>query len=161
MSRRKKRRLSKQQIRVIDAHNVCYQVSSLRQYMHNDPERARRAFEDMIGDQDRCHVFYDGGPGGEERRQHRGSLVIHYSGERSADDCIVEWLNYQNCNEITVISDDRHLQMRAKELGTRISTVVDFLNNLDEQKIQEPGIDEIPPSDTEIDFWKDQFGVND
>ena len=161
MSRKNKRRLIKQYIRVIDAHNVCYQVSSLRRYMHDDPERARRAFEDMLGDQDRCHVFYDGGPGGEERRQHRGALVIHYSGERSADDCIIEWLSYQNCHEIIVISDDRHLQMRAKERGTRISTVVDFLNNLDHSAGDEPRIDEVPPSDSEIDFWKDQFGVTD
>ena len=161
MSRKNKRRLIKQRIRVIDAHNVCYQVPSLRQHMNNDPERARRAFEDMIGDQNRCHVFYDGGPGGEQRRQHRGSLVIHYSGLRSADDCIVEWLSYQDCHEITVISDDRHLQMRAKELGTRVSNVIDFLNNIDEQDTHQPGIDELPPSDTEIDFWKEQFGVSD
>ena len=159
MARRHKKKLQRQRLLVIDAHNVCHQDHELRQLMLGDPERARRSLEQRIGDRPRCHVFYDGGPGGEERRQHRGSLAIHYSGQRTADDCIAEWLSYQDIGLLTVVTDDRHLQMRVKEFGAKIVSVQDFLNDLEDQAPSEPAIDEIPPDQDEIDFWKDQFGV--
>ncbi len=159
MSRRHKKKLHRQRLLVIDGHNVCFQDPELRHLMHDDPERARRAFELKIGDRDNCHIFYDGGPGGEERRQHHGTLSIHYSGTRSADDCINEWLSYQDKSLITVVTDDRHLQTRVKSFGAQILPVVDFLHSLHDIPDNKPGIDELPPSQDEIDFWTDQFNA--
>lgn len=160
MSRRNKKRLHRQRLLIIDAHNVCYQDPQLRDLMNEDPERARRAFELRIGDRIHCHIFYDGGPGGEERRQHRGNLSIHYSGQRSADDCISEWLSYQDKALISVVTDDRQLQARVRANGAKIVPVVDFLHSLSSAQPAQPGIDEVPPSQTEVDFWMEQFGVD-
>lgn len=160
MARRHKHKLFKQRVLVIDAHNVCYQDAELKHLMHHDIERARRLFEQRVGQRPRCHIFYDGGPGGEERRQHNGSLSIHYSGTRSADDCIAEWLSYQDNGLLSVVTDDRHLQMRVKQFGAKFVTVNEFLNSLTEEVENEIPIDQQTPDQDEIDFWKDQFGVD-
>lgn len=159
MKRRHKRRLHQQRILVIDGHNVCHQDDHLQRLMQRDPESARRALEQRIGERAQCHIFYDGGPGGEERRQHHGSLAIHYSGNRSADDCILEWLSYQDCDLVSVVTDDRGLQLRVRGSGAQTVRVSDFLNSLHQTEPDKPGIDEVPPSQDEIDFWKNEFGV--
>lgn len=161
MSRRGRRRSKRRRgsLLVIDGHNLCYQDPELRQLLQQDSEHARRALEARIGDRAGCHLFYDGGPGGEERRQHHGKLAIHYSGKRSADDCLVEWIAYQNVEEMTVVTDDRELQMRVRSAGATLISCSDFLDSLSHSPDTQPGIDELPPSQDEIDFWKDEFGA--
>lgn len=142
----------------IDGHNVCYQCPDIAAAMHRDMEEGRRLFEQSTLRQNNrnWHIFYDGGPGGLQRRQNAQTLSLHYSGsERNADDCLIEWLHYQQ-TIITVVSNDRELCMRAEALGAITISAQNFLDYIDTADPL-PAIDENPPSQTEVDFWTDQF----
>ncbi|NRA39771.1 MAG: NYN domain-containing protein [Planctomycetes bacterium] len=156
MSKRSRKSLRNSNTLAIDGHNVCYQCPEIANAMQQEMETGRRLFEQRVGLHRPWHIFYDGGPGGLQRRQSESKLSLHYSGgANSADNILIEWLRYQH-QAITVISNDRELQMRAQALGAHCVEVHDFLDYIDQPE-NGRDIDEAPPSQAEIDFWTDQF----
>jgi len=72
----------------------------------------------------RAILFFDGDA---ERRAELGALAVRPSGAASADDAILEEIRRSRApRECTVVTEDRALKGRARELGARAITPGDF-----------------------------------
>ncbi len=144
---------------LIDAHNLCYAQSHIRQTMLNDPESARQQLERFIGGHARYLLFYDGGPHGEPRVLERNGLKVYYSGQGSADDVIIMWLKTHLNNQAVLISDDRGLRARAQQSGALLCFCGEFLTALSHTRQQRVGQEkpEHLPSPQEVDMYMEIF----
>lgn len=111
---------------LIDGTNCLHRLG----LTHEDGEQARLAFEARLPGRKGWTIFYDGGPGGRARTISRGFLTIVYSGLQEADDDIVRWLQRNSERPVMVVSDDRRLQSRCRDLGARSRSVADFVQSL-------------------------------
>ncbi|MDA3962661.1 MAG: NYN domain-containing protein [Planctomycetota bacterium] len=148
---------------LLDGHNILHQHPEFRRFMLDEPERGRRALEQALQGTARCHLFYDGGPGGAASRTHRRGLDIHYSGAGSADDAIVAALRAGGGSGCDVVTDDRELAGRARAHGARVLAVGGFIRNVHAGDANGEGADDPqrgPPPPGEVDHWLRAFGVD-
>ena len=145
---------------LVDAHNVCYSDHGLRTRMLNDPESARQALEQRIGQRPRVLCFFDGGPMGQRGTRMRQGRYGHDSGGgREADDSIIQWLQAHPNTPACVVTHDRHLSDRAHALGAIIIRNNDFLEWITPEDKPVLGSHKPPLPDTnEVAFWLEAFG---
>lgn len=148
---------------LIDGHNVLYRHPTLRRLMPEDCEEARRRFERQLAGLARCHLFYDGGPGGAASRTQRHGCAVHYSGAGGcADDAIIAALRAREGIRCDVVTDDRELAGRARAHGARVVSVAAFLERCAAatSPAQASAVaDRGPPPAGEVAVWLRAFGV--
>jgi YacP-like NYN domain len=144
---------------LVDAHNVLHQDAVLARHMH-EPENARHLLEELLADKPNMHVFYDGGPNGEQRAHRRQGLQIDYSGNDEADNRIIRWLQQHSELRAVVISDDHDLCRRARALGATTAPARGFLQGF-RTRLQQTELHRGPLSPAEVDDWMRIFGLND
>ncbi len=143
---------------LIDAHNVLHQDVILARHMH-EPENARHLLEELLADKPHMHVFYDGGPNGEQRAHRRQGLQINYSGNDEADNRIIRWLQQHSTQRAIVISDDHDLCRRARALGATTANAGGFLESF---RTAQQRTEDLrgPLSPAEVDDWMRIFGLD-
>lgn len=143
---------------LIDGHNVIHADADLARLLNPDPERARLELERIIAGRQRTTVFHDGGPGGEARSLRRRGVSVVYSGTGEADDAIIRWLKQHPTERAAVVSDDRELGRRVRQLGGQLIPAKQFLQHA-RQRVDGP-VNEAPLPPHEVDFWMREFGIN-
>jgi hypothetical protein len=143
---------------LIDAHNVLHQDVMLVRHMH-EPEIARSHLEELLANQPHMHVFYDGGPGGEQRSHRRQGLAIDYSGNDEADNRIIRWLQQHTDVRAQVISDDNDLCRRARTLGATTASAQGFLHHFRTAQ-HHTAAQRGPLNPAEVDEWMRIFGLD-
>ncbi len=150
---------------LVDAHNLIHADASLRALMREpqahmrNAEAARRALEERLANRASIELIYDGGPGGVAASHHRRGLRVRYSGADEADDTIVAMLRSDARRPVAVVTDDRELSRRARQLGARVIGCAAFLASLPDAPAHVA--DRAPPSDADVRFWMKTFGVDD
>jgi len=144
---------------LIDAHNVLHQDAVLACQMH-EPETARHHLEELLADKPNIHVFYDGGPNGEQCAHRRQGLHIDYSGNDEADNRIIRWLQQHSDLRAVVISDDHDLCRRARALGATAANARGFLDHFRTTQ-HRTAAQRGPLSPAEVDDWMRIFGLDD
>jgi hypothetical protein len=126
----------------------------------NDPESARHLLEELLADKPHMHVFYDGGPDGEQRAHRRHGLHIDYSGNDEADNRIIRWLQHHIEHRALVISDDSDLGRRVRALGATTAPARGFLQSF-RSLVQQTESHRGPLNPAEVDDWMRIFGLED
>jgi len=142
---------------LIDGSNVVHQDTELRRLASPDPERARAELERLLGGRRMTAVFWDGGPGGEERSFQRKGIRVDYSGPGEADGRIIVWLKQHGPLRAVVVTDDGPLGRRCRTLGAKVVTARGFAAGLRTTRDASP--DRPPPSPSEVEFWMREFNV--
>jgi predicted RNA-binding protein with PIN domain len=77
-------------------------------------------------------LFFDGEPATGPREGWLGGLTVRYSGNRSADDAIVEAVERAKARrDCHVVTDDRALAERARARGARALSTADFWGRME------------------------------
>jgi len=98
-------------------------------------------------------LFFDGEPAAGKREASLGGLSVRYSGNRSADDAIVEAIERAKARrDCHVVTDDRGLAERARHRGARALSTDDFWGRLD---AEEPAPGKASPVD--VNDWMSFF----
>ena len=98
-------------------------------------------------------LFFDGEPETGKRDAWLGGLTVRHSGERSADDAIVDAVARAKApRDCHVVTDDRALGQRVRALGARTLSTVDFWARLEETPGEPSG-----PADVDLDEWTAYF----
>ncbi|HKB72347.1 MAG TPA: NYN domain-containing protein [Thermoanaerobaculia bacterium] len=78
-------------------------------------------------------LFFDGEPAAGKREGWLGGLTVRFSGNRSADDAIVEAVERSKTRrDCHVVTDDRGLAERARARGARALSTADFWGRMSE-----------------------------
>jgi len=116
---------------VIDAHNALHRIlpgvsgglDALRR------ELLRTVQHSLPSQRDRAHLVFDAASGSAHAgtSSRSGALSWEYA-VGSADDAIVGWLrgDERSTTEVTVVTDDRELRGRAKQLGAKTMRLREF-----------------------------------
>lgn len=107
---------------IIDGNNLLHSLPSREQ--SRDSVR-RRALDVIRHGRMSLTVVFDGSPPvGSPDPEHLGRLTIRYSGASSADDLILRLLPKSGrASQWVVITDDRALRNRVRELGAQVRTL--------------------------------------
>ena len=152
---------------IIDGWNVCWKIPEIMEYIPHNLPLARKKLNVTVSNyfsnkKSVYKIIYDGQPGiisldPESRKQQ-----IQFSkNPQNADQKIISFLKIQkNPKKWTVITSDRELAGRAKNLGAEVYSSEEFIqklrkkrvNNLNESKKQNPNL-----SKNEINKWLDLF----
>ena len=152
---------------IIDGWNVCWKIPEIAELIPNNLAMARKKFNLAINNyfQKKKSVYkiiYDGQPGiVSSKNEFKGQDVQFSKNPESADQKIISFLKIQKNPSIwTVVSSDRELSGRAKNLGVNVIASEDFILKLRKSKIQlnddskknNPNL-----SKNEINEWLDLF----
>ena len=107
---------------IIDGNNLLHSLPSREQ---NRDSVRRRALDIVRHGGMSLTVVFDGPPPvGSPDPEHLGQLTIRYSGASSADDLILRLLPKSGrASQWVVITDDRALRNRIRELGAQVRTL--------------------------------------
>lgn len=116
---------------LVDGYNVAHRlfgVAGRRASAEQLRDAVLRRIRPFCSRRRRVIVVFDGDPDG---RPIRGELEIRYA--RSADDEIVRIVrDHPDPGRLRVVSHDREVTGKSRQLGARIVRVVDFLDDLDD-----------------------------
>jgi predicted RNA-binding protein with PIN domain len=106
-------------------------------------------------------IIYDGQPFIYQKNQKQDPKVSFSRNPEKADDVIVKFLNKQSTpGQWTVITSDRYLSHRAKNVGANISTAESFIARLDKSVIKQRSSEtQTDPqvNQEDISYWLDKF----
>ena len=151
---------------IIDAWNVIWKIPEIYELIPDDLARARTKFNIIVKNyfQNKKSVYkiiYDGQPGIiSSDNEHRGQYIQFSKNPQSADQKILTFLKVQeNPSRWTVVSSDRELAGRAKNLGAQTISSEEFIARLKKNKIQLDADSKNNPnlSKNEIDKWLELF----
>ncbi|TFH00013.1 MAG: hypothetical protein E4H13_08345 [Calditrichales bacterium] len=148
---------------VIDGWNVCWKMPEIEKLINENLEQARKQFIQIVKTHFQTKnatfkIIFDGQPnvfGGEEKS------VSFSKNPQTADDKIIQFLKKQKgANSWTVVTSDRELASRAKNIGARTISSENFITKLSKYKssTMNSGHKEKPrvkPED--ISYWLDKF----
>ena len=108
----------------------------------------------LRGGKARIVVVFDGGPpSGGRGSSSLGSLSVRYAGSRSADDAIVDHLRgTAAAKDWHVVTNDRGLAARVRELGAHVVSTADFRHRL-----AAPEGGSRPEGSGSVEEWMDFF----
>jgi YacP-like NYN domain-containing protein len=128
---------------IIDAWNVIWKISEIAEFIPDDLAMARKKFNLLISSYFRnkksvYKIIYDGQPGiVSSKNEFKGQDVQFSKNPESADQKILSFLKIQKNPSIwTIVSSDRELSGRAKNLNVNTVTSEEFILKLRKSKIQ-------------------------
>ena len=151
---------------IIDGWNVCWKIPSIAELIPDHLEKARNQLNTLIknffqGKKVVYKIFYDGQPlilSGDFRPDH--SVYFSTSPEK-ADELIIKFLQKQSRRRNwTVITSDRELRQRVKNLDAQTLTSEAFISKLSSKssRNQKTNLKENPHIGQEdISYWLDKF----
>ncbi|HET9794696.1 MAG TPA: NYN domain-containing protein [Thermoanaerobaculia bacterium] len=99
-------------------------------------------------------LFFDGEPSAGKREGWLGGLTVRYSGNRSADDAIIEAVERAKARrDCHVVTDDRALAERARARGARALSTADFWGRMETA----PGEAGKDARAVDVDEWESFF----
>ena len=99
-------------------------------------------------------LFFDGEPSAGRRDGWLGGLTVRYSGNRSADDAIIEAVERAKARrDCHVVTDDRALAERARSRGARALSTADFWGRMEAPA----GEGSAEPRAVDVDDWESFF----
>lgn len=154
---------------IIDGWNVCWKLPEISKYIPDNLERARAQFNHIIKyyfyrKKVKYTIFYDGQP--LIYSQKRSDESIQFSSDpEKADDLILKFLQKQSVRkEWTVITSDRQLSARVKDLGAYTLSSESFIVKLRKTNIQKKNNDfrsDPKVNDEDISYWLNKFESKD
>lgn len=152
---------------IIDAWNVIWKIPEISMLIPNDLALARTKFNLLIKNyfQNKKTVYkiiYDGQPGIiSSKYEFKGQDIQFSKNPESADQKILSFLkNQKNPSQWTIISSDRELSGRAKNIGVMVISSEEFIIKLKKNRIQFAGNskkDNPNLSKNEINDWLELF----
>jgi predicted RNA-binding protein with PIN domain len=152
---------------IIDGWNVCWKISEISDLIPDDLESARAKLSHIINMRYGAKkviikIFYDGQSGIHTERENNSKIEIKYSkNPQKADHLIIDFLKREkNRKQWTVITSDRDLGDKIKNLGAQVIKSEMFIKKLSLQKDHSsiennkinPRVDQ-----NEINFWLRKF----
>ena len=139
---------------MIDGNNLLH---SLPSGSNNRSGVRRQVLEAVRYEKMRITVVFDGPPDkGSAAVEHLGSVTIRYSGAVSADEVIVQLLPTGNrASESVVVTDDRELQRRVREMGGKIRSLADWRRR--KPRKTRPKVHESKLSSHDVADWEAYF----
>jgi hypothetical protein len=139
---------------IIDGNNLLH---SLPGHEQNRDSVRRRALDAVRQGGMSLTVVFDGPPSaGSPDPEHLGRLIIRYSGAFSADDLILRLIPRSGrASEWVVVTDDRALRERVRELGGEVWTLGEWRSRRPRKPrrvSREPKL-----SSREVADWEDFF----
>jgi predicted RNA-binding protein with PIN domain len=99
-------------------------------------------------------LFFDGEPSAGRREGWLGGLTVRYSGNRSADDAIIEAVERAKARrDCHVVTDDRALAERARSRGARALSTADFWGRMESPAGEAPR----DARAVDVDEWESFF----
>ena len=146
---------------LIDGHNLIGRSPSLSL---EDEERSREALLRRVaaaqaGRREPVAVVFDGDrPGAAKETRFGGLTVVYAPAGRPADDEILRRLAASNPRAATVVTSDRDLGRRARQLGARVVSCEEFLERMAKPRGPRPPRDGKPDGGAdEVDQWLELF----
>jgi hypothetical protein len=138
---------------VIDGNNLMHAVSPSS---GRDSVR-RQALETVRGEGVTITVVFDGPPRqGSPNVEHLGRVTVRYSGERSADDLIVDLIpDGKRAAEWVVVTNDRGLARRVEERGGTVRSLADWRRRRPRKAFVKPHQSKL--SSHEVAEWEEFF----
>ena len=150
---------------IIDAWNVIWKIPTLSCHIPEKLEQVRSKFNMIIknfynGKNVDYRIIYDGQPSIYSTNQKLNPNVSFSSNPEKADDLIVKFIKKQpSPKEWTVITSDRYLSHRAKNIGAHILSTESFILKLDKSgdPNQISGKTNPQVKKEDISYWLNKF----
>ena len=154
---------------IIDAWNVIWKMPSISHLIPNKLEYVRSKFNMIInnyyyGKNVDYRIVYDGQPLIYPDNQKHKSKVSFSSNPEKADDLIIKYLEKQQIpRDWTVITSDRHLTHRAKNIGAHILSTESFIQKINKNLIKKKDAGKTDPQvkKEDISYWLNKFNSTD
>jgi hypothetical protein len=141
---------------LVDGNNLLHRLPSGQR----DRATLRRLCLELVRRESaQVTVVFDGAPpAGSPRTERLGRVTILYAAPRSADDAILAALPPPPASASwVVVSDDRQLRERARQVGARLRSLLEWLPKLAAAARPDPG--EQPLSAAEVAEWEALFAA--
>jgi predicted RNA-binding protein with PIN domain len=154
---------------LIDAWNVIWKIHFLSLLIPDKLEQARSTFNRMIknyfyGKKVLYKIIYDGQPFVYQENYNKDPQVTFARNPEKADDVIIKFLTKQSSpRNWTVITSDRHLSQRVKNIGAQILTTESFILKMNKTiKTRHVSREKTDPQikKEDISYWLDKFESN-
>jgi predicted RNA-binding protein with PIN domain len=150
---------------IIDAWNVIWKIPSLSRHIPNKLEDVRSKFNMIIknyysGKNVDYRIVYDGQPFMFSGAQKQNSKVSFSRNPEKADDLIIKLIEKQQLpRDWTVITSDRHLTHRAKNIGAHILSSESFIQKINKYRIEKKKSGKSDPQvkKEDISYWLNKF----
>ena len=152
---------------IIDGWNVCWKIPEISTFIPENLEMARRKLNARVKSYCQCKkiqykIIYDGQPHIYSKSVHMDKSPIQFSKDpQKADSLIIDFLRKQkNSREWTVITSDRELIIRVKNLEAQVITSESFIEKIKSKTVKESGISvkENPNvNKDDIQYWLKRF----
>ncbi len=155
---------------IIDGWNVCWKIPEISRLIPEKLETARTRFNLLVqqhftGKNVIYKIVYDGQPFIYNKNVSQETNVVFSKNPEKADDLIIKFLQKQhNASNWTVITSDRQLSYKIKNLGAEILNAESFINKLTRIKMKFRHDDRkdtpsMKPED--ISYWLYKFNSED
>lgn len=154
---------------VIDAWNVCFKIPEIATLIPDQLETARNKFNISVKSyfsqkKITFKIIYDGQPDIYTNNSKRDPSIAFSRNPEKADDLIIRYVQKQsNKRGITVITSDKQLAMRAKDLGAKVLSSDLFISRLQKRNVQAGKSFKQDPQigEDEINYWLNKFSDDD
>jgi predicted RNA-binding protein with PIN domain len=125
-------------ILILDAYNILKQVYSVKHIAQGDQQKFIKQVAQLTNKRGfSAYIVFDGGPSSYETVTHVGAVSVIYAGAGySADGVIMRLLQEQKKLDPVLVTDDREIRNKAKELQLVSLKTYEFLTCL--KTITEP-----------------------
>jgi predicted RNA-binding protein with PIN domain len=140
---------------LVDGNNLIGRLARRPPGTEEERRRVQRAIADRLRvGRSSVVLFFDGEPSAGRREEWLGGLTVRYSGNRSADDAIVEAVERAKARgDCHVVTDDRALAERARARGARALSTSDFWGRMETA----PGAATRDAGPVDVDDWESFF----
>ena len=150
---------------IIDAWNVIWKLPSLSHLIPDKLEFVRSKFNMIIknyynGKNVNYKIVYDGQPFIYSETQKQNSKISFSRNPEKADDLIIKFLGKQpSTRDWTVITSDRYLIHRAKNIGARTLSTESFIQKINKNLTEKKDSGKTDPQvkKEDISYWLDKF----
>lgn len=146
---------------LVDGHNLIGRTPclDLSQEESSREQVLRRVAAAKGSGGERVVVVFDGNrPGSAKEQGFGGVRVVYAPAGRSADDEILRRVEGSNPRTVTVVTSDRPLADRARELGARWESCEVFWTRLHKHRAPSDATDKPVADPDEVDEWLAVFG---
>lgn len=149
---------------IIDAWNVCFKIQDIALLIPDNLETARNKFNVLVkshlaGKNVTYKIIYDGQPDIYSGNNRDRSIAFSRNPEK-ADDLIIRYIQKQrNKRGITLVTSDRQLASRAKDLGSKVLSSEVFVQKIQRKYVQNEKSPKQNPQigQDEITYWLNKF----
>ena len=152
---------------IIDAWNVCWKIPEIAEIIPSDLRMARQKFNALLKNyffnkSSIYKIIYDGQPGiVSSKHELKGQDIQFSRNPQSADQKILNFLKMQKKPALwTIISSDRELTGRSKNVGAHVISSEQFISKLNKGRLQgtvDPKKENPNLSKNEINDWVKLF----